>query len=112
MVRGDTRKDSKIIRSWFGQKLLLKCDVVYHRSARPVFEWSRKSLNRNTVQELDVPNNTKILIIENVNTTDFGEYFCLATSPMGLQLKQKFRVHKLGRNIYIFVALYSMLYNF
>ena len=94
MVRRDTRKDSKIIRSWFGQKLVLECDVVYV-SVKPVFEWSRKSLTGNTVQKLDVPNNMKTLIIENVNTTDFGEYFCLATSPM-MRIKQKFRVHKLG----------------
>lgn len=94
MVRGDKRKDSRIIRSWFGQKLQLECDVMY-TNIKPSFEWSRKSLTGNTQQGLSVPNNTKILTIEKVNTTDFGEYICVAKSPME-RVRQKFRVHKLG----------------
>ena len=95
MVRGDKRKDSRIIRLWFGQKHLLKCDVVYHRNITPKFEWFKKSLTGNTEQKLSVSNNTKSLAIEIVNTTDFGEYICAATSPKR-HVRQKFRVHKLG----------------
>ncbi len=95
MVRGDKSKDWKIIRSWFGQKLRLKCDVIHHNNIRPLFKWYRKSLTGNTVENLFAPNNTKILIIEKINNTDFGDYTCEARTRM-VKVKQKFKVYKLG----------------
>ena len=95
LVRGDKSKDSKIIRSWSGQKLRLKCDVIHHRNTKPFFKWYRKPFTENANQNLFAPNNTKILIIEKVNTTDFGEYTCEAKTRM-VKVKQKFKVDKLG----------------
>jgi hypothetical protein len=93
MIRGDKSKDSKIIRSWIGQKLILKCDVKHGNNIRPLFKWYRRS--GNTVENLFAPNNTRIMIIKKVNTTHFGEYTCEARTRM-VTVSQKFRVGKLG----------------
>ena len=96
LVRGDKSKDSKIIRSWLGQKVCLECDVIHHPHIKPFFKWYRKSFSENANQNLFAPNNTNILIIEKINTTDFGEYTCEAKTRM-VKVKQKFKVDKLGR---------------
>jgi dTDP-glucose pyrophosphorylase len=102
LVRGDKRKDSKVIRSWSGQRLRLRCDVVHRHSIKPLFKWYRKPFTTNTIQDLFAPNNTKILIIEKINTTDFGEYYCEAKTRM-VKVKQKFQVDKLGIENLVFV---------
>lgn len=96
MIRGGKQNDSKIIRSWFGQRLLLSCDVIHHNYTRPVFEWYRKSFTKQKGETLFAPNNTKTLIIEKVNATDFGEYTCRASTNI-VTVKQKLIVSKLGK---------------
>ena len=95
MVLSDQVEKLKVIKTWFGQKLNLKCDVIHSKNTEPVFKWYKKSLTKSTFEDLFAPNNSNALIIEKVNQTDFGEYSCEARTRMA-HVVQRFNVTKLG----------------
>ncbi|XP_028401212.1 uncharacterized protein LOC114524264 [Dendronephthya gigantea] len=95
MVLSDEGKKMKVIKSWFGQRLNLKCDVIHHKNTKPLFKWYKKSLTGSTFRELLVPKNRSTLNFESVNQTNFGEYRCEARTKL-TSVAQRFKVSKLG----------------